>query len=174
MTQEIGSSNLCACGKGFDEKHASVCQKGGFIVFRHDEVRDVTAEFLRQVCHDVRIEPSLQSLTGETFSYKTTNTNNEARLDISAHSFWTRNDRSFFDIRVFDPLAPSYEKTSLHAAYERNEQEKGRKYTERIIRTEQGSFTPLVFSTFGGMGRQTKAFMKRLAEKMEEKNRRKY
>ena len=31
----------------------------------HNEIRDITAEWLERVCHDVVIEPQLQPLTGE-------------------------------------------------------------------------------------------------------------
>ena len=31
-----------------------------------------------------------------------------ARLDVAADGFWgSRNERAFFDVRVFNPLAPS-------------------------------------------------------------------
>ena len=35
---------------------------------------------------------------------------------------------------------------------------------------EMGSFTPLVFGTNGGMGADCNSFLKRLAEKLSEKN----
>ena len=37
-------------------------------------------------------------------------------------------------------------------------------YNERILQTEHGSFTPLVMSATGGMGRECKKFYTRLAE----------
>ena len=43
------------------------------------------------------------------------------------------------------------------------EREKQRKYEQRISEVEMGSFTPLVFSTFGGMGHASTVFYKRLA-----------
>ena len=39
---------------------------------RHNTVRDITAELLNEVCHDVRVEPGLQEWTGETVSQETT------------------------------------------------------------------------------------------------------
>ena len=50
-----------------------------------------------------------------------------------------------------------------------NERDKIRKYSERIINVEQGTFTPLVFTSAGGMGRQSQIFYKRMAELMAEK-----
>ena len=91
------------------------------------------------------------------------------RVDVSARGFWMRGQRAFCDIRVFDPMAPCYQNLTLAAAHERNEQEKLRAYEERIINVDHGSFTPLVFTTSGGLGPRAKAFYARLAEVMAEK-----
>ena len=64
----------CACGNKFDVNcHAMICPKGGFPTIRHNEVRDLTADLLTEVCHDVEIEPRLQELTGEHLSLRTAN-----------------------------------------------------------------------------------------------------
>ena len=42
-------------------------------------------------------------------------------------------------------------------------------YSPRILELENGSFTPLVFSVNGGMGREAKIFYTRLAEMIAEK-----
>ena len=49
------------------------------------------------------------------------------------------------------------------------EMEKRRQYDERVREVERGSFTPLVFSTSGGMGRQATVFFKRLASLLARK-----
>ena len=38
---------ICACGVQFGVDHAMVCQRGGFIIQRHNELRDLEAEMLR-------------------------------------------------------------------------------------------------------------------------------
>ena len=48
------------------------------------------------------------------------------------------------------------------------EEEKKRKYQQRVLDVEMGSFTPLVFRTNGGMGADCICFLKRLAEKLSE------
>ena len=50
---------LCACGVQFSVDHAMVFQRGGFIIQRHNELRDLEAEMLRMVCNDVEVEPVL-------------------------------------------------------------------------------------------------------------------
>ena len=81
---------------------------GGFPTIRHNEVRDLTANLWTKVCHDVRVEPSLQPITGEVLSNTTAVSEDGARLDIAASGFWGgRSERAFFDVRVFNPYAPS-------------------------------------------------------------------
>ena len=88
---------------------------------------------------------------------------------MSALGFWCRDQRAFFDIRVFDPVAPSHAHQSLDADYSMEENEKSRKYGDRILHVEHASFTPLVFTIAGGMSKCTKKFFSRLAEMLDEK-----
>ena len=67
------SPRLCDCGSNFSIDHCLSCPKGGFPSLRHNEVRDHTARLLTEVCHDVRVEPHLQPITGETPSSSTIN-----------------------------------------------------------------------------------------------------
>ena len=80
----------CVCGSKFDIQHALTCKGGGFIEIRHNDVRDFTAEVLNEICQDVAIEPLLTPLTGERFTYKTANTDANARLDVSARGVWVK------------------------------------------------------------------------------------
>ena len=48
---------------------------------RHDAIRDTLAALMNEVCHDVEIEPHLQSLQGESFDHRTTTIGDETRLD---------------------------------------------------------------------------------------------
>ena len=54
--------------------------------------------------------------------------------------------------------------------FKEQEEEKKRKYQQRVLNVEMGSFNPLVFGTNGGMGADCNCFLKRLAEKLSEKN----
>ena len=49
----------CTCGSNFSMEHALACPKGGFPSIRHNEVCDLTAMILIDVCHDVKVEPDL-------------------------------------------------------------------------------------------------------------------
>ena len=142
----------CACGHDFTIDHCISCPKGGFPSLRHNEVRDLTAKMMSEVCNNVSIEPRLQPLSGEALRFKTANSDSNARLDIAANGFWGgRFERPFFDVRVFNPGAPSNH--PFKSAYRRHEREKRRQYEQRVREVEHGHFTPLVFTTTGGMGR---------------------
>ena len=65
---------------------------------------------------------------------------------------------------MFDPNASRYLNTSIQQCYTINEKERKRNYNERILQIDHGTFTPLVFSLYGGMGREYKTFYSRLAE----------
>ena len=60
-----GLPSKCPCGSKFDVCHALSCGRGGFVIMRHDEIRDITASMLNEICKDVEIEPRLQPITGE-------------------------------------------------------------------------------------------------------------
>ncbi len=106
---------LCNCGKAFEIDHEMTCPMGGYPTLRHNEIRDMTAQLLTEVCPNVATEPHLQPLTGESFRLASTNINDGARLDIRARSFWTAGQDTFFDVRVFHPNAPSNRSGRLSA-----------------------------------------------------------
>ena len=104
-----------------------ICPKGGFPTYRHNEVRDITANLLTETCNDVATEPHLQPLHGETSQHKTAIIDDHARLDISARAVWQHSHLAFFDVRVFYPNAHSnMQSTSLASAYKTHENEKNR------------------------------------------------
>jgi hypothetical protein len=55
--------HYCRCGKSFSTDHAMTCPLGGLPIARHNEIRDVTAQWLNEVCSDVVKEPPLQHST---------------------------------------------------------------------------------------------------------------
>ena len=57
--------STCTCGEAFTVDHSMICKLGGFITQRHNELRDLEAEFLSMVCSDVEIEPVLKDISGE-------------------------------------------------------------------------------------------------------------
>ena len=94
-----------------------ICPHGGMTIVRHNEICDLTADWLNEVCTETEKEPQLQPLSGENILSRTANRQEEARADIKAKGFWCRQQSAFFDVRVFHPNAPSYRNTSIAALY---------------------------------------------------------
>ena len=65
-----------------------------------------------------------------------------------------KGQKVFFDVRVFNPFAKSHLNQKLDTAFKSNENEKKRMYNQRVIEIEHGSFSPLVFTPYGGTGRE--------------------
>ena len=101
---------------------------------------------LRIVCNGVETEPVLQNITGEEL-------NREANTRCA-----------FFDVRICHPNADSYRDMDLNQIYKQDETEKKRQYASRVLEVEQVIFTPLVFSTTGGMAAECKRYHSRLSE----------
>ena len=94
----------CACGTNFSVDHALSCANVGFPL-HHNEVRDITAELLTEVCNDVEVEPHLQPLSNKRFQQKTANTQDGVHLDIAMNGFWGgRYEKCYTDVRVLTHL----------------------------------------------------------------------
>ena len=65
-------------GKSFTVDDTLSCPTGGYTTIRHNEICNLTAKLMTEVCHDVCVEPHLQPLTGENLSYATANREDSA------------------------------------------------------------------------------------------------
>ena len=138
---------------------------------RHNNLRDLNANLQRDVCRDVVVEPQLLPLDQEEVSGAQ---GDRAAPDISSRGLWSTFEKTFYDVRVLHPNAPSYRSTDASQLYRNHEREKMAKYNSRVITVERGSFTPLIYTTFGGWGPQATRYQKRLAEKIASKQNEKY
>ena len=92
-----------------------------------------------------------------------------------ANGFWGgKYEKTFLDVRVFNPYARSYKNIDIEKCYKRHETEKKKMYEERILNVEHSTFTPLIFSVTGGMSRECTRFFKRLASMIAEKREQSY
>ena len=115
------------------------------------------------VCNDVEIEPVLQDISGEHLN-RGSNKVQDARLDIHTRGFWERHRSAFFDVRVCHPNAVSYRDLEPEQIYRIHENEKKRLYSKRVLDIEHGTFTPLVFTTTGGMEKECLMYHSLLAQ----------
>ena len=83
-------------------------------------------------------------------------------------------ERTFLDVRVFHPNSSSYLNSSPEQLYLQHEREKKRVYNDRVLQVEKGSFSPLIFSTTGGMGPEATRYHKRVVELISSKRGEKY
>ena len=87
---------------------------------------------------------------------------------------WGPFERTFLDVRIMHPNAPSYVNKPIHQVYKEHEAEKKRQYNERVIQVEKGSFTPIVMSTSGGVGEEADKHHKRIATLIAQKRNERY
>ena len=111
----------------------------------------------------LKTEPVLLDISGEQLS-RGSNKAQDPRLDIHARGFWEQRRSAFFDVRVCHPNAESYKDLEPQQIYRPHENEKKRLYSRRVLDIEHGTFTPLVFTTTGGMGNECLRYHSRLAE----------
>ena len=170
ITDSIGLPYKCECGNRMSVEHALSCAKGGFTIIRHNEICDLTATLLTEVCSEVSIEPELQPVMPQQLTGATANAQDGARLDISANGVWGgKYEKTYLDVRVFNPHAPSNKNTTLSACYRKHEREKKRAYEQRIWEVEYLSFIPLVLAANGSLGNEATTFYKHLASLLAQK-----
>ena len=155
----------CTCGDEYSINHCLTCKRGGYVIIRHNAVRDTLAEVLQEVCKDVKVEPPLLPVTGEVLPASANKTDG-ARSDVSAVGLWHPMNRAFIDVMVFNPHAQSNAAMNLSQMYISHERSKKREYNDRILQVEKGSFSPAVFSCSGGASPETTKLLKVIAAKL--------
>ena len=137
---------------------------------RYNEIRDTFGTLISKVCFDVKIEPKLQSLQGESFVNNSTTIDEDARVDVKVNGLWgSRLSRTFFDVKVFNPHAKTSRRL-LKDAYKYHESLKNSKYhQQRVLQVEESSFCPPIFGCTSGAAPAATGTMQRIAEKLSEK-----
>ena len=74
--------------------------------------------------------------------------------------------RTLSDVRVTNTHSSSQIHLTTESVLKKQEQEKRRNYNRRIMNIEHGTFTPLVLSVSGGMGKECSMFHKHVAERL--------
>ena len=73
----------CECGNSFSISHVLSCTRGGFPSIRHNEIHDLTAHLLTEICNDVLVEPHLQPVpAGNSLVGASANMLEGVRLDV--------------------------------------------------------------------------------------------
>ena len=167
------AARICACGQPYSVNHCLTCKKGGYVILRHNSLRDLLAELLGEICKDVVTEPLLLPLSGEKLP-PGSNLSDGARLDVSCINLWSPLSRAFIDVRVFNPQAQSNWSKSIPAMYEAHQNEKKTEYLARVLQVEHATLTPAVLSTSGGMGKEMDKLVRQIAMKISWKRGERY
>ena len=107
---------MCPCGSKFDIRHSM----SYFVTIRHNDLRDLTAKIILEVCNDTEIEQKPVSLV-EDLSNRTANRSNETKLYVWARCFWKRRQQGivWFKGVQFQLLPISQQITLAMSRYKR-------------------------------------------------------
>ena len=161
-----GLPGACPCGQKYHTTHALNCKKGGFVMIRHNSIRDYEGNLLSKVHTDVETVPSLQPVEGEIVNGIP---GDNARSDVRARGVWRDSQKVFFDVRITNTNSASQHNVKTEKVLLRHEKEKKRQYNRRIMNIEHGIFTPLLFSVSGVLSKECSMFHKHMAEKIAKK-----
>ena len=89
LISDVKLPSLFCCGTENDINHSLICKTGGYAIFRHNTVRDVIAEILKEICKDVKTEPELIPIEFDLNRAPLGNTAEKARLDVSCAGLWS-------------------------------------------------------------------------------------
>ena len=81
---------------------------------RHNRVRDLEADLMKEVCHNVQVEPELLPIEKDRLGG---NTKKKARLDVAGVGVWGAYEKTFLDIRIMHPNADSYINKPIDEVY---------------------------------------------------------
>jgi hypothetical protein len=152
------------------------CRKGGLILHRHNDLVTTWGQLCGQaytpstVSDEPLIHPSRDlPVTGSNRTIPSP----ELRGDLAVYGFWSSGQTAIFDVRITDTDQPSNRKSAPSKVLLRHEKEKKDKYGALCI-ARRRTFTPLVFSIDGLLGKEATAASKGLATSLASKWKRSY
>jgi len=154
--------------------HSQGCKLGGWIVARHNDVREFLIRWISVCAHPVR-EPPLHPLQGgDNFQYRTANIDPDARSDVKVEGLLDPHRPTFIDVAIFNRHELTYAQKDLPSIFHDLERRKERAYSERIATIEHGHFTPFICSSLGALGPAAHNIMRVLARHVADKTRQSY
>jgi hypothetical protein len=152
------------------------CRKGGLILHRHNDLVSTWGQLCGQAHTPSTVSDEPLILPSRAMPVAGTNRtvpSPELRGDLAVHGFWSKGQTAIFDVRITDTDQPSNRNTDPSKVLLRHEKEKKAKYGDLCI-ARRRTFTPLVFSVDGLLGKEATAASKRLASSLAAKWKRSY
>ena len=150
----------CVWGKNLTVEHAFTCPTGGMPTLRHNNLRDLTADLMSEVCPNVCTEPELQPLSGEVRTARR----------ISQTPRWSKSGHQRGGVLgeipgciflMWGSLTHLHPQTVPRASLPFTSTNR-RSYNQRICEVEHDSFIPLVFAATGGIEKAAHVTYQRL------------
>ena len=136
-------------------------QKGGLIIQRHNEIRDLIHDLTSLVWKQVVREPVVQ--------YNSSDPPRDILVaDVGVRGVWQPQATALFDVRVVDSDAPSYSSKSPQSVLKTAKREKKNKYV-KACESCHASFIPLCMTVDGLLGEELQSFLNHLADRLAAK-----
>ena len=124
------SPSNCSCDQKFNVTHALNSKKGGFVIMRHNNIRDFEANLLHIVHNDVEVELQLQQVDNEQFNgLKEDN----SRPVIRAKGGGINAQNAYFDVRATNVNSDSQKNMPVEKIPSKHEHDKRRIYNRMIM-----------------------------------------
>ena len=94
------------------------CKRAGFVVMRHNNVRDFSANLLKATQNDAEIEPALQKIDNEKIDSV------QGMKQGQIYEVWQQGQNAFFDIGLTNVNANSQKNQSVETILRKHEKEK--------------------------------------------------
>ena len=146
------------CGSCFSVDHGLNCPRGGNVIERHNEIRDMVGQLAAMAYAHVSREPVVRE-AGEQ--------GNQSGLvcDLAVRGVWQPQTEALFDFRVCNADAQSYVNRPVSSVLDSLAKSKKAKH-EQACWERRMDFTPFIVSTDGVIHREGEHFMKRLASRL--------
>ena len=154
------------CGEDFSLSHALDCKKGGLVVLRHNDFRDLNIDLLKKSgLTQVTEEPVLKESSVDG--------TDGLRVDWSARSFWESQREALFDCCIINADAPSHKGTPLDTLLASCRNLKKKKYCPSAEQVGS-SFTPVVATCEAIFDSEAEVYIKKLASLLAQKWKKSY
>ena len=157
------------CGAEFSVDHGLNCPKGGDVIERHNEIRDVTGQLTSMAFSHVTSEPVVR----EASTARGERDQCGLVCDLAVWGVWHPQTEALFDFRVCNADAQSYANRPVTAVLDSLAQAKKTKHAQ-ACRQRRADFRPFIVTTDGVIQREGQHFLRRLASRLANKWSRSY